>query len=359
MSRNADIVLAPTPLHERTALRSRTNAWGEWNGYTVAETYGDVTEEARALTRATGLTDLTPQPVFRVTGDDAGKHLDQLLTRPVSTLNEGEIRTALMCAETGHVIDRCLVGRLDEKTFYLLGRVPVGARVAGLAGTGDVSVAGEGGAMIGIVGAARAQLLAATGLNAPIGEEGLISATESRGLSMTLIDYPVAQTTYVRANAEDAPLVWERFVKTGESLGLMPVGLAALDRWRIDRGEPVAGREFQSALVACDAGRRAFPSELGWAQLIADDGRAFSGAAALRTSPGTRALVRAEIPQPFTLEGAALVEGERELGRITSAYVAAEHRLASGLALIDQPERPEDVLAVTRNGTIGAALKFF
>ncbi len=358
MTTERDIIQLPTPLHERTAEQSRTNAWGSWNGFTVPLVFGTESEEARVIARHAGLADFSPQPVTRVAGPDASARLDRLLTRRVSDLGEGETRTALLCAGSGHVIDKCTVARLGAEDYLLISDSSLGVRLTDTLSGGDVSVTLNDDALIGVVGAARDMVLMTTGLNAMTGDEGFVRTMSVRGIDVTLIDLPDAQMTLIRAAKDDAGLMWNRFLKKQDETGVMPVGLKALERFRIDQGRPRAGYEFEPATTARSSGSAAFPAELGWANLVDQDGRAFAGAHALKDPPEGRALVQIEIPRAFDLRGGRLVQGDRVLGRVTSAYMAPEHSLARGLALMKRPDAVDGIKVEISNGILTPEIKF-
>ncbi len=352
------IIQLPTPLHERTAEQSRTNQWQAWNGFTVPTAFGDVAAEARAIVRTAGLADLSPQPSVTVAGSDAGDHLDRLLTRRVSDLSQGETREALMCVASGYVIDKCIIARTGEEEFIVIANEVVGARLTDMDAGRDVSVVPGADAMIGVGGPARAEVLNATGLNAPIGQDGFVQRLSARGIDITLIDLPADRLTLVQVGAEDAGLLWNRFAKQGTALGLVAVGMAAQERHRIDQGIARAGQDFVPATIARRRDECAFPAELGWAHLVELDGRPFSGATALRASPGGRAFAQISIPQAFDLTAARLSSGGKKVGTVTSSYAAPEHAIARGLALIDRSGVTAPVKLELSNGIITPEINY-
>lgn len=358
MTQDKHIIQLPTPLHDRTAELSRTNAWTSWNGFTVPLAFGPVSEEARAIARRAGLADYSPQPVITCAGPDAASQLDRLLTRPVSDLSEGEVLSALMCAAGGYVIDRCTVARTGAQEFLVISDSAIGARLTDISAGQGMEVSQSDDALIGVVGAARDQVLTVTGLNAMTGADGFVQNLSVRGIDVMVIDLPDQQTTLIRAGRDDAGLMWNRFMKKQSDTGVVPVGLSALERFRVDQGIPRAGFEFSPANQARSLAMQAYPAELGWAGLVSQDGRAFAGAAALVGNPGTRRLVRIEIPRAFDLNGARLVQGDHLLGRVSSSYMAPEHSLSRGLSLIDSPNDAEPVKVETGNGILTPEIIF-
>ncbi len=339
------ILHQPTPLHGWTAEQSRTNAWTHWFGFSTASVYGDVVEEQAALASGAGIADFTPYPTYELKGARAAAYLDRLVTRPASAMAVGEVREVLMCAASGHVISLCTLLRLEEARFLLMTASEVGMRLGEGREATSIVVARSALVPIALIGPARAEMLSELGVNQELDEDGFVSSLEHKGIPLVVADLPARTAaagggSFVFARAEDAGLMWERLMRQGQALGrdeqLLPVGLNALQRRRIDLGIPQDGLEFRSAPLALKASKKALPEEIGLGHLVEQDGRVFSGAAALNATTGTRRLVRLELDRVASILDDPVMAKGRKVGRVSSTYQAPELGLTKALALVDK-----------------------
>src|SRR5437016_9992169 len=107
-----------TPFHERTFALCESLNYREWSGYyTVSayETHHD--HEYNAIRNAAALIDISPLFKYRVTGKDATRLVDRIITRDVRKISVGQVVYTPWCDEHGKVIDDGTVSRLEEKTY--------------------------------------------------------------------------------------------------------------------------------------------------------------------------------------------------------------------------------------------------
>src|ERR1044072_7913988 len=107
-----------TPFHERTFALCESLNYREWSGYyTVSayETHHD--HEYNAIRNAPALTDTPPFYKYRVTGKDASRLVDRIITRDVRKISVGQVVYTPWCDEHGKVIDDGTVSRLEENVY--------------------------------------------------------------------------------------------------------------------------------------------------------------------------------------------------------------------------------------------------
>ena len=68
-----------------------------------------------AIRSTTGVFDLCPMNKYRVTGPDAQRYLDRLITRDASKIGVNRVGYAIWCDDNGQVIDDGTIFRLDEQ----------------------------------------------------------------------------------------------------------------------------------------------------------------------------------------------------------------------------------------------------
>ena len=117
--------LRPTPFHQRTSALMQGAAWRRWAGYTVASSYELSHErEYYAIRNSAALFDVSPLYKYHVTGRDAARLLDRVVTRDVGKAKVGQVLYTTWCDGDGKVIDDGTVSRLGDQRFRLTAADP-------------------------------------------------------------------------------------------------------------------------------------------------------------------------------------------------------------------------------------------
>src|SRR5688572_20221575 len=117
--------LRTTPFHGRTAALSLGQAWRRWAGYVVASSYELTHErEYHAIRSSAGLIDVSPLYKYWITGKDAARLLDRVVTRDISRAGAGHVLYTCWCDAAGKVLDDGTIARLDEQTFRMTSAEP-------------------------------------------------------------------------------------------------------------------------------------------------------------------------------------------------------------------------------------------
>ena len=107
-----------TAVHERTLSLCESLNYREWSGYYAVSAYEAHHEhEYNAIRNAAALIDVCPLFKYRVTGRDAARFVDRIITRDVSRMSIGQVFYTPWCDEQGKVIDDGTVSRLGEQAF--------------------------------------------------------------------------------------------------------------------------------------------------------------------------------------------------------------------------------------------------
>ncbi len=107
-----------TAVHERTFALCESLNYREWSGYYAVSAYESHHEhEYNAIRNAAALIDVSPLFKYLVTGADAARFVDRLITRDVSKMAVGQVFYTPWCDEHGQVIDDGTVSRLGEHVF--------------------------------------------------------------------------------------------------------------------------------------------------------------------------------------------------------------------------------------------------
>ena len=107
-----------TAVHERTLALCESLNYREWSGYYAVSAYeGHHEHEYNAIRNAAALIDVSPLFKYMVTGRDASRLVDRLITRDVAKMAVGQVFYTPWCDEHGKVIDDGTVSRLGEQAF--------------------------------------------------------------------------------------------------------------------------------------------------------------------------------------------------------------------------------------------------
>jgi glycine cleavage system T protein (aminomethyltransferase) len=267
-------VIAGTPLHERTAALNRWAQWREWSGYVVASAYDEPhVHEYAGIRDAAALLDVSPLFKYVVSGPDAVRLIDRVITRDATRIQPGQVIYTPWCDEDGKVIDDGTVARLDDGSFRWTSAEPhlrwFRQNARGLAvEIEDVS-----------------EQLAAIALQGPLARAVLEAATDQAWndlpyyrrrltrIGATAVD--VSRTGYTGdlgyelwVSAARAVELWDALMRIGRSYGLRAAGMIALDMTRLEAGLILIDVDYTSAVHAIGPGQSYSPFELGLGRLV-------------------------------------------------------------------------------------------
>jgi len=97
--------LLRTPFHERARALCQVDSFVPWAGYTTVDVFTTVEQEYFAIRNAATLYDLTPMVKYRISGPDALRYLNRLVTRDVARIRPGRVGYCVWCNDAGQVID--------------------------------------------------------------------------------------------------------------------------------------------------------------------------------------------------------------------------------------------------------------
>src|SRR6266699_1421244 len=107
-----------TAFHERTFELCESLNYREWSGYYTVSAYETHHEhEYNAIRNAAALIDVSPLFKYRVTGRDATRLVNRIVTRDMHKVSMGQVIYTPWCDEKGKVIDDGTVSRLDEQVW--------------------------------------------------------------------------------------------------------------------------------------------------------------------------------------------------------------------------------------------------
>ncbi|PWU17453.1 MAG: hypothetical protein C5B48_15930, partial [Candidatus Rokuibacteriota bacterium] len=213
-----------------------------------------------------------------VTGPDATRLVDRVITRDAGKLAVGRVYYTSWCNEEGRVVDDGTVARLEERAYRWTAADPslrwfrMNAR--GL----DVEIEDV------------SERVSAVAVQGPLSRDVLEAATETswgdlgyfarRAARIGRISVDVSRTGYtgdlgyeVWVESADALDLWDALVQAGGDFGIRPAGMLALDVARIEAGLILIEVDFDSARRALISEQSYSPFELGILGRFVDFGK--------------------------------------------------------------------------------------
>jgi len=277
-----------TPFHPRTAPLNRKMQWREWSGYYASSVYADAHDiEYNAVREAAALIDVSPLYKYRVSGPDAQRLVDRVITRDATKLKVGQVFYTPWCDEHGKVIDDGTVHRVGESEYRWTAADPQFRWLSMNARGLDVEIedVSEAVAAVALQGPfSRAVLEAAAGESFAD-----LRYFRRRASRIAGVEVDVSRTGYtgdlgyeVWVPAEHAVEVWDALMAAGGDYGIRPAGMLALDVVRLEAGLILLEVDYTSARHALNPEQNYSPAEMGLGRLVDLEKADFVGRLALR-----------------------------------------------------------------------------
>jgi aminomethyltransferase len=297
-----------TPFHARTLALCHSLSYREWSGYYTPSSYETHHEhEYNAIRNAAAVIDISPLYKYRVSGREATRLVDRVVTRDLRKVAVGQVIYTPWCDEAGKVLDDGTVARLGEQSYRWTAAEPnlrwLHQNATGLeVNIEDVS---EQVAALAVQGPTSAGLLARVVQGVDF--QALKYFRLASG-SIAGVPVDVSRTGYTGdlgyelwMPADRALAVWDALWAAGPAYDLHPAGMLALDVARVEAGLLLLDVDFTSSRKALIEPQKFSPDELGLGRLVDLDKPGFVGQAALaaeRRRGGGRQVVGLELDWP-------------------------------------------------------------
>ena len=297
-----------TAFHKRTFPLCESLSYREWSGYYAVSSYEPHHEhEYNAIRNAAALIDISPLFKYRLSGPDATRLVDRIITRDMRKVSVGQVIYTPWCDENGKVIDDGTVSRLEENIYRWTAADPSLRWFTQNAAGMDVQLEdiSESVAALALQGPTSGRLL-----------RSLVKAADIENLkyfrvtTATIADVPVeiSRTGYtgdlgyeIWVPSEQALRVWDALMKAGQAFDIHPAGMLALDVARVEAGLLLIEVDFNSCKKALIAEQKYSPFEMGLGRLVHTGKNRFIGQSALiaeQKRGHTREIVGLEIDWP-------------------------------------------------------------
>ena len=276
-----------TAFHERTFPLCYSLSYREWSGYYTPSVYEMHHEhEYNAIRNAAAAIDISPLYKYVITGKDATKFVNRVITRDVNKVKPGQVIYACWCDEQGKVIDDGTVTRLTESS-YRWTAADASLRWFHQNSIGmDVQIEdiSEKTAALALQGPTSASLLKA------VAEADIANLKYFRFTSGKIAGVPVdiSRTGYTGDLGyelwipwNDAVKVWDALMAKGKAFDLHPAGMLALDVARVEAGLLLIEVDYTSSKKALIESQKYSPYELGFGKMVHLEKENFIGRTAL------------------------------------------------------------------------------
>jgi len=276
-----------TPFHERTLALCESLNYREWSGYYTVSVYEMHHEhEYNAIRNSAALIDISPLYKYRVTGPDATRLVNRIITRDINKVAVDQVIYCCWCDSEGKVIDDGTITRLGENEYRWTAADPslrwFQQNALGL----DVQLEdiSEQLAALALQGPTSGKLLHAA---AEVSIANLKYFRVAHG-KIAGVPVDISRTGYtgdlgyeIWVPWNDAVKVWDKLMTMGKIFDIHPAGMIALDIARIEAGLILIEVDYMSSKRALIDSQRYSPSEIGLGKLVDLKKESFVGREAL------------------------------------------------------------------------------
>ncbi|NLF95564.1 MAG: glycine cleavage system aminomethyltransferase GcvT [Candidatus Riflebacteria bacterium] len=324
-----------TPLcavHEKLGARMI-----DFSGWYMPVQYTSIIEEHNAVREAAGLFDLFHMGEFWLTGPDALKNVQKIVTQDAEALSDRQIAYTPMCRPDGSIVDDLLVYRWNAYKFLLVvnaSNIEKDYNWIKSQLEGDVKFDNQSNntGLIAIQGPqaeAILQKLTRQRLK-PIkfywftsgkvlDVECIISRTGYTGEEGFELYYP----------AEHSEKLWNALMEAGKEAGIKPIGLGARDTLRLEARLMLYGNDISDNTTPIEA-------NLNWT--VKFNKGAFTGSDVLKKQKEqgvSKTLVGFELGKgPAARHGYPIVKDGKTVGEVTSGTMAPTLKKNIGLGYV-------------------------
>src|SRR6266542_2373852 len=278
-----------TPFHERTFALCESLNYREWSGYYAVSSYEPHHEhEYNAIRNAAALIDISPLFKYRVSGKDATRLVDRVITRDLRKVSVGQVIYTPWCDEHGKVIDDGTVSRLEQNVYRWTAADPslrwFTQNAVGL----DVQIEdiSESVAALALQGPTSGRMLKTIAEGTDIENLKYFRVTKGK---IAGVPVEISRTGYtgdlgyeIWVATDQALKVWDALIDSGRAFDIKPTGMLALDVARIEAGLLLIDIDFSSSKKALVESQKYSPFEMGIGRLVNLDKNRFIGQRALK-----------------------------------------------------------------------------
>ncbi len=299
----------------------------EYAGFEMPVQYSSIIAEHKAVRNSVGVFDVSHMGEVFISGDKALDFVQEITTNDASKLFPGRVQYSTMCYPDGGIVDDLLVYRLSDKEFML---------VINAANTDKdfkwMNDNNKPGAKLENL-SDEYSLLAVQGPNSKSVMKKLTNAdldkleyyyfiiAEVAGIDMILsrtgYTGELGYELYFKGNEKQAEDLWTKIFNAGKEFNILPIGLAARDSLRLEKGYCLYGNDIDQTTNPLEAG-------LGWITKLDKENFIGKGALLKIKSEGLKRKLSGMISteKVFPRHGYEINSNGNKIGNVTSGTVS-------------------------------------
>lgn len=315
-------------------------------GYNMPLQYEGLNVEHLHVRSKVGIFDVSHMGEFFVSGSGALDFLQKVTTNDVSKLTDGKVQYSCMPNDKGGIVDDLLVYRISEGEYMLV------VNASNIEKDWNwLSSQNDTGALM-IDESDNYSLFAVQGPDAvkalqsltKINLEEMVYYTFDRGTFAGVDNVFVSATGYTGSGGfeiyvknADAQKVWNKIMEAGAAYDIKPIGLAARDTLRLEKGFCLYGNDIDDTTSPIEAG-------LGWITKFTKDFIGSEGFKKQKEEGVSKRLVGFEMIDRGIPRKDYLIknEGGEVIGRVTSGTQAPSLGQAIGMGYVDNDYKAAD-----------------
>lgn len=321
--------------------------------------YQSEKDEHLAVRNAVGMFDISHMGEFIISGADAIKFLQRLLTNNVDALDIQKAQYTLLLNVDGGMVDDLMLYRLEENRFLLCVNAANiekdKAHIIAMRHNDDIvfdNVSDEY-SLIALQGPQAERLLQRTT------DSNLPGRHCVNRLTIAGVDVDVARTGYTGEDGFEifvqnmhAVKIWQTLLNAGQNFSLLPCGLAARDSLRLEAGLRLYGQDMDETTSPLEAGLSfaidmTKPDFLGKAQLLE------------RKERSAKKLIGFRLEEKgVARHGFKIFDADhREIGVVTSGSWPPTQDFAIGFAYVREPFAHQTIFVDIRGRLVKALVR--
>ena len=320
-------------IHERQGAKMIPFA-----GFNMPVQYSGVTVEHVNVREHVGVFDVSHMGEFIIRGEGAFELVQKITSNDVSKLVDGKVQYSCFPNGKGGIIDDLLVYRISKKAYLLV------VNASNIKKDWDWILAHNSAGVVMENISDRTSLLAVQGPKADLVLQSLTDMnlsdmsyyTFQKGVFAGKENVLISTTGYTGAGGfeiyvknEDAEVIWNAVMKSGEKHHILPTGLAARDTLRLEMGFCLYGNDIDDSTSPIEAG-------LGWITKFTNDFIDSDGLKKQKELGVDRSLVGFELlDKGVPRQGYdVLNDVGQKIGVVTSGTMSPSLKKAIGLAYV-------------------------
>lgn len=307
-------------------------------GYNMPLQYEGLNVEHVQVRNKVGIFDVSHMGEFFVSGEGALEFLQKVTTNDVSKLTDGKVQYSCMPNDKGGIVDDLLVYRIAENEYMLVVNASNIEKdwnwLSSHNETGAVMTnESDNYSLFAVQGPDAVKALQSL---TDINLEEMVYYTFDRGTFAGVDNVFVSATGYTGSGGfeiyvknEDALKVWNKIMEAGATHDIKPIGLAARDTLRLEKGFCLYGNDIDDTTSPIEAG-------LGWITKFTKDFIGSEGFKKQKEEGASKRLVGFEmidrgIPRKdYSLKN----ESGEVIGRVTSGTQSPSLGVAIGIGYV-------------------------